>query len=249
MRVHQQPAYVLLNRPYSESSFIVEVFSRDYGRLALMAKGARRLKSRYKGVLQPFQPTLISWTGKGELPTLTSAEVDLTHYRFNLHELRGDALVCGFYVNELLVNLLHRHDPHAALFDQYRQTISRLANDQHEGHEADLYGRCLREFETRIIKEAGYAVNFEFESDGKTPIHADRVYLFTPGAGFSAASGAPANAISGRIIRAAHGDAADQTPLNASELSQSKHLMRDILNQTLGYKAVTSRELFFPRQR
>ena len=97
MRVHQQPAYILLNRPYSETSWIVEAFSREHGRLSLMAKGARRLKSKLKGVLLPFQPVLLSWVGKGEMPTLTSAEIDQSEFDLFTHELKGDAVVCGFY--------------------------------------------------------------------------------------------------------------------------------------------------------
>jgi len=123
MRVHHQAAYVLVNRPYSETSWIVEVFTRDYGRFSLMAKGARRIKSKLKGALQPFQPLLISWVGKGEMPILTSAEIDQEQYDFAAHDLQGDALVCGFYCNELMVNLLHRHDPHAELFERYHKTI------------------------------------------------------------------------------------------------------------------------------
>ena len=155
MRVHHQPAYVLVNRPYSETSWIVEIFSREYGRLTLMAKGARRIKSKLKGTLIPFQPILVSWTGKGEVPTLTAAEIDQTDYKLIEHELRGDALVCGFYCNELIVNLLHRNDPHGALFDRYHSTIMALSQAVSD----DVLPLVLRKFEQVVMKETGYQLS------------------------------------------------------------------------------------------
>ena len=236
MRVHQQPAYVLLNRPYSESSWIVEVFSRDYGRLALMAKGARRIKSRLKGVLLPFQPVLLSWVGKGAIPTLTSAEIQPSELNLIEHELTGERLVCGFYCNELIVYLLHRHDPHIKLFNDYHHTILSL-------HKAKFASRNLREFEQKIIKEIGYAVNFKFEADGKTRITSDSHYQFLPGQGFVSVPSDHKKATSGRVIIGLQtGSSIDFYP---ADNSPGKQLMRDILNQTLGYKKINSRELFY----
>jgi len=244
MRVHQQAAYVLLNRPYSETSWIVEIISRDYGRLALMAKGARRIKSKLKGALLPFQPVLLSWTGKGEVPTLTSAEIDQSQFNLIDHELTGDALVCGFYCNELVINVLHRHDPHPVLFDEYHKTILALCNSP------DL-AKTLRDFEQLIIKETGYEVSFEFEADGKTPINADNYYHFVTQRGFLAASQSDSRSVQGKVILALRDGHRlnDQTELSASEISDSKHLMRDILRQTLGNKKIVSRELFYPKAR
>jgi len=159
MRVHQQQAYVLLNRPYSETSWLVEVFSRDYGRLTLMAKGARRIKSKLKGSLLPFQPLLLSWVGKGEMPTLTSAEIDQSGYRLLDHELKGDALVCGFYCNELIINLLHRHDPHTKLFDDYHAVIMSLSKNlgpENVESKKMTLANLLRRFEQVLMRETGY---------------------------------------------------------------------------------------------
>ena len=243
MRVHQQQAYVLLNRPYSETSWLVEIFSREYGRLTLMAKGARRIKSRVKGVLLPFQPTLVSWTGKGEVPTLTSAEID--HSDFNLfeHELKGDALVCGFYCNELIVNLLHRHDPHATLFDGYHQAMISLASQNDES----LLALILRDFERLVMKETGYGISFRLEADGKTEILDEQYYRFQARHGFVRVIGEPRDATLGRIIKSLAADSDQALP--ASERAQGKQLMRDILGHTLGRKAIVSRELFFPKVR
>ncbi len=246
MRVHQQQSYVLLNRPYSETSWIVEVFSRDYGRLALMAKGARRIKSKLKGSLLPFQPLLLSWTGKGEIPTLTSAEIDQTDYKLAEHELRGDALVCGFYCNELVVNLLHRHDPHPSLFNHYHDTIMSLASAELSATSP----HALRDFEKTVMKETGYEINFDFEAGAKTRIDDLGYYRYQPNQGFVRVAGAQPSSFSGRIIKSL---ALNSVEANAAysnqEISQAKQLMRDILSRTLGYKKIVSRELFYPKNR
>jgi DNA repair protein RecO (recombination protein O) len=245
MRVHQQPAYVLLNRPYSETSWIVEVFSRDYGRLALIAKGARRFKSRLSGVLLPFQPLLVSWSGKGEVPTLTAAEIQSQAINLFDSELRGDPLVCGFYCNELVTYLLHRHDPHPQLFDQYSAIILGLYGQENADFDIRLSG-ILRRFEQIIIREAGYAVDFTHEADGKTAIASDKTYQYISGQGFLSCHAGHSSAVSGRVILTMQvGQKGAEIPLSAADLSAGKHLMRAILKQTLGYRNINSRELFF----
>ena len=241
MRVLQQPAYVLLNRPYSETSWIVEVFSRDYGRLSLMAKGARRLKSKVRGALIPFQPLLVSWVGKGEIPTLTEAELDRSEFSFLNNEIRGDALVCGFYCNELLVKMLHRYDSHAALFKSYHKAIMSLSS-------ADKMPKTsvvLRSFEQSIIRESGYAIDFEKQADNQQAIQAQRQYQFFAGRGFIAQISPNTKAISGRVILAL----SDKPPsdLSSIERSQARDLMRLILKNTMNKGDIVSRSLFYPR--
>jgi len=180
MRVLQQSAYVLINRPYSETSWIVEVLTRDYGRLSLMAKGARRQKSPLRGALLAFQPLIISWTGKGEVPTLTQADIDLQGYSIAENELRGDSLVCGFYCNELIIRLLHRHDAHRKLFGEYRRTLLALSLTSHAAQNAEI----LREFEQSLMRESGYAIDFNTEADGRTEIDQNYPYQFFAGRGF-----------------------------------------------------------------
>ncbi|RBP49274.1 DNA repair protein RecO [Arenicella xantha] len=243
MRVHQQKAYILLNRPYSETSWIVEIFSREFGRLALMAKGARRLKSKQKGVLIPFQPTLLSWTGKGEIPTLTSAEIDISEFDLGSQEIRGDGLVCGFYCNELLVNLLHRHDPHAQLYDNYHSTIMQLASPANASNLTVL----LRGFERQVMKETGYEIDFLYEADGKTALLDDAHYCFQPGQGFVRLAGQQYNSVLGAIIKSLASDAI--FALSSEQQSQGKRLMRDILGQSMGRKQIISRALFYPKPR
>ena len=238
MREHHQPAFVLLNRPYSESSFITEFFTRDYGRIALIAKGARRIKSPFRGALLPFTPLLISWSGKGDVPTLTGAELDRTALEVVDAELSGDALICGFYCNELITYLLHRYDPHPKLFDRYAEALQRLHRCEQSG-----LPRELREFERIIMRETGYEVNFELESDHKTAIVAQQTYLYDELAGgFRTCSQQHPRAIMGSVLLGLADESRE--PLNAKQLSRGKQVMRDILSHSLGHKKIHSRALF-----
>src|SRR5512139_4219305 len=106
-RHDDEPAFVLHAYPYRETSLIVEAFTEAHGRIALVARGAKRPRSELRGLLQGFQPLLLSWSGAGELKTLARAE-----WRGGMSRLGGSALVCGFYLNELLIKLLPREDPH-----------------------------------------------------------------------------------------------------------------------------------------
>lgn len=243
MRVLQQPAYVLINRPYSETSLIAEVFTRDYGRLSLMAKGARRLKSRLRGSLIAFQPLLISWVGKGEMPTLTEAEVDRSEFSFIDNELRGDAMVCGFYCNELIVKLLHRYDSHRILFQRYHDTLMNLSKTGFEKRQQT--GRVLREFEQSIISESGYAVDFNQQADQAGDIQQQGFYRFFAGRGFVAQTRSDSQTVSGRIVLAL--SESPPNDLSQQERAQARDLMRLILSATMSHSDIVSRSLFFPR--
>ena len=144
-RVTAQPGFVLHSYPYKETSLIVEVFARDYGRVPLVAKGAKRPHSKLRGVLQTFQPLQLAWTGKSEVRTLISAE-----WVGGLLPVERAALLCGFYLNELLVKLLARDDPHPVLFDAYVSALNQLAH-------AEPAGIVLRKFELQFLKEIGRA--------------------------------------------------------------------------------------------
>ncbi len=143
------PAFVLHSYPYRETSLIIDVLSRDHGRLALVAKGAKRPHSALRGVLQTFQPLALSWSGKSEVRTLTGAE-----WVGGMLPLAGDALLCGFYVNELLVKFCAREDPHPQLFHHYVVTLARLAHDEPPV-------QVLRSFERVLLRETGYAMALE----------------------------------------------------------------------------------------
>ena len=122
MQINAEPAYILHKRPYRETSQILEVFSRNHGRLALMSKGSRSPRSRIAGLLQPFRPLLLSWYGRGEMPSLRS--VDIADAR--PPQLSGKALMSAMYLNELLMIMLHRSDVHQALFGDYHETLYAL---------------------------------------------------------------------------------------------------------------------------
>ena len=121
-KVLGQPGFVLHSYPYKETSLIVDMFTRDFGRIGVVAKGAKRPLSKLRGVLQTFQPLSISFSGKSELRTLIDAE-----WVGGMLPLEKTALLCGFYLNELLVKLLARDDPHPKLFDHYVATLNELA--------------------------------------------------------------------------------------------------------------------------
>ncbi len=151
-RVQEQPAYVLHHRPFKDSSQILDLVTRDFGRIAVVARGSRGSRSRLAGVLRPFLPLRISWVAKSDLGTLIGAEAAGAP-----QAIHGDALLAAFYVNELLLNFLHRHDPQPAIFVLYRQTIAALSQD------ADI-ATTLRSFEIELLSLLGYALNFRHES-------------------------------------------------------------------------------------
>ena len=121
VRVQHHQAYILHTRPWSETSLLIDAFSRVHGRVSLLAKGARRIKSKVRGLIRPFQPLLLSWSGKGELQVLTDAETELP-VAMPDHQ----SWLCGCYMNELLIKTLHKHDPHEQLYDYYDQALSAM---------------------------------------------------------------------------------------------------------------------------
>ena len=140
-RQENQPVYVLHTYPFKETSLVVELFSRDCGRIATVAKGARRPRSAMRGMLQSFQPLLGTWSGKLELKTLHSLE-----WSKGLLLLQGEAMMCGFYLNELLLRLLPREDAHETLFEYYATTLHALAQGQNSA-------TVLRRFELKCCRK------------------------------------------------------------------------------------------------
>jgi DNA repair protein RecO (recombination protein O) len=167
-RVDRAAAYVLHAYPYSETSLLVEAFTRTHGRLPLLAKGARRPGSQLRGTLLAFQPLSASWSGRGEVRTLVRCE-----WHGGQPLLAGERLLCGFYLNELLLRLLPREDPHERLFDHYVEAVAGLA------HRAEA-GPILRAFERRLLAELGYALLLEHEAGVAAPIEAGRLYRYDP---------------------------------------------------------------------
>lgn len=157
-RVQQQPAYILHHRPFRDTSRILDVLSRDYGKLALVARGSRGSTSRLRGVLRPFMPLEMSWVIRTDMGTLTGAEV-----RGAPLSLGGDALLSGYYLNELLLQLLHRHDPQPEIFEAYTRTLTALGTSAR-------VAVCLREFEIELLRQLGYALDLDREAVTEAPI-------------------------------------------------------------------------------
>lgn len=151
-RVSDEPAWLLHHRPYLDASSILEILSRDHGRLSLVARGSRRAKSRLKGILRPFLPLRLAWSGRSELGTLTGAELAGPPLL-----LAGECLLSGYYANELLIELVHRHDPQPQVFDVYSSAVRRLAAG---GAPAPV----LREFEMELLRLLGYEINLDHDS-------------------------------------------------------------------------------------
>ena len=219
-------AFVLHTYPYRETSLIVEAFTRTFGRVSLLARGARRPRSPMRGVLLSFQPLLLSWFGKGELRTMARAE-----WVGGQPLLGGQALLCGFYLNELLLRLLPREDPHEALFAEYRLALQRLAA-------GDDSGSVLRTFEKSLLKELGYAMVLDRDGAG-ADIDPSRTYRYDPERGpVEAAAGEPL--VSGRtLLDMARDDYSD--PVTQQ---QSKTLMRALINHRLEHQPLRSRQVF-----
>jgi DNA repair protein RecO (recombination protein O) len=231
MRVQGQAAYVLHTRPYSESSLLVDVLSRHHGRLTLIGKGVRRLRSPRRGLVLPFQPLVLSWAGKGEMPVLTHAEPAA-----RVTALAGQARLCGFYLNELLARLLHRHDPHPDLFDLYERSLRAL---REEGDTEPV----LRLFEKQLLRELGYALELETEAGSHRPVQPEREYEYLPQFGVRAANGGQGPTFAGSTLLALAGDSlqGEQT------MRESKQLMRMMIGYYLDGRPLHSRRLFVGR--
>ena len=229
-RIDGQRGYVLHTRPYSESSLIVDIFSRGHGRLPLLARGARRPRSALRGTLLAFQPLELGWFGGGEVKTLAKAE-----WLGGVPLLQGKSLLVGYYLNELLLRLLPREDPHDRLFDAYEAAVSALAS---QGADA----AALRRFEVALLRELGYGLSFEREADTGEAIVAGRQYAYIvergPVAVPTADDGSPR--VSGQTLL----DMAQNRYEDARTLAESKLLMRRLLAHYLGERPLQSRKVF-----
>jgi DNA repair protein RecO (recombination protein O) len=229
-RAQLVPAYVLHQRPYRESSALVEAFTESQGRVGLVARGIRTAKSRQRGELQPFRPLRLSWQGRGELGTLTGVEADGPAGR-----LAGNALYSAFYINELLLRLLARHDPHPHLYRLYGASLQLL--EQHTDIEP-----VLRQFEKRLLEEIGYGLLLDTDAASGEPVQEDRCYDYHLESGPVAVSGGQAG---GFVFRGSSLLAIAAGRLDSDDvLLDAKRLMRSALNLYLGGKPLKSRELF-----
>lgn len=232
-----EPAFVLHAYPYRETSLIVEAFTLACGRVAMVARGARRPRSELRGLLQAFQPLALSWAGAGELKTLVKAE-----WRGGMPLPGGSALLCGFYLNELLLKLLAREDAHDTLFADYADALAALVADPAASGQAAV----LRRFELQLLAATGYAMNLTHEAGSGAPIDAGRLYHYAPDAG--------AQAVSGRVVREPGASAflvrgatlvalATGRYPDADHAAEAKRLMREILDHRLEARGIASRRI------
>jgi DNA repair protein RecO (recombination protein O) len=220
-------AFILYVKPYQETSALVETFCREHGRVGMVFRRVRGSKSGKGALLQPFQPLWVSYTGHHELRSGRQIEA-----RGPSVWLTGTPLISGLYLNELLVRLLHRDDPHPGLFDAYETTLQALLVDPVEP--------CLRQFERRLLAELGYEINFHEDTEG-VPLQQGRRYRFLPESGFAVQYGA---------TQQTDFEGAELLLIAASQYEEAvvrrtaKRLFRMALAAHLGNKPLMSRALF-----
>lgn len=232
MRVETQVAYILHKRAFRDTSQILEIFSREHGRISLMSRGSRSAKSRSSGLLQIFRPLLISWQGRGEMPFLNSVEMA----DIKAPVLSGKSQMSALYINELLVYMLHKHDVHADIFDHYHRCLYAL-------NEAVNIEIVLRLFEKELLQLLGFGLNLSVDADSGEAVRADAhyAYHFEHGPVLCDQHRQLKNPILSGLSLLAF----ERNEINSDQQrSEIKRLMRYVLAGHLGHKELKSRELF-----
>lgn len=220
-------AYVLHRRAYRSTSYIMDLWTEHAGRISVVAKSSRGNKSRFRGQLEPFTRLSVTWRGRGDLKNLTQAEVAAMP-----HDLRGEAIWCGFYINELILRLFDHESPHPAIFTAYEETLTGLCS-------RDLQ-TPLRHFECLLLQDLGYGIPLTHDEVGR-PIDAERHYRFFPESGFVACEEHQNPFIfRGETLQVLQ----SQQPIPTHLQSEAKRLMRIALQPLLGDKPLKSREFF-----
>jgi len=229
-RIQLEPAFLLHHYPWRDSSRILEFFTRSHGRVSVFARAARRGGSALPAALQPFGEVLVSWSARGEAGQLTGAErVGAPAF------LAGDRLMSGFYVNELLIKLLHRHDAHPALYDAYAGVVARL-------HDAGTDpARALRIFEKRLLEELGWGLELAHDSLSGEPIEPHRAYRYRIDGGAEAIDGVA----EGELVMAGCSllSLAREELADAQSLADARRLLRAALDQCLDGRSLRTREV------
>lgn len=229
-RAEQEPGYVLHAYPYKETSLIVEAFTRRFGRVGVLARGARRPRSSMRGVLLAFHPLRLTWSASAELGTLIAAE-----WGGGPGALAGLGLMCGFYLNELLLRLLPRDDPHEALFDAYGAALARLSASEPR---AAAHSAILRGFERRMLAELGYAPQLERDAENGAAIEPAKHYRYEAERGPVETRRANGDAVvSGRTLLDMAADRYD----DARTREEARQLLRTLITERLGGQALHTR--------
>ncbi len=226
MRVEQQPVFVLHQRPYRETSVLLELLTADHGRIGAIARGVRQARPRiHAGDLTPFVEAHASWIARGELVTLSAIEP-----AGPARALAGPALLAGLYVNELLVRLTARGDPHPDLFARFRTLLSEIAAPTDRPAPAAL-AWSLRRFERDLLASLGYAIECQSVVDDGTPIDPDADYSYDPEEGPRYWQRRPLSPrVSGRALLSL----ATDDPPAADEARELRAMMRGVIRHLLG---------------
>ncbi len=224
-----EPAFLLHRRPYANQGALVECLTLRHGRFPAIAKGLYRgTRSSNAAILQPFIPLSLKWSGKGEVKSLLGYEAE-----GHAIELHGRSLYCGFYINELLMRLLQRHDPHGELFGIYSSTLSQLS-------QTTLHEPVLRYFEIQLLEQLGYGLILNLDVENEMPLISDRGYYYQIEKGPVPATKGVSGITQGKTLLSLSNNA----QLDKQGTKEARALMRRILSFYLGNKPLKSRELF-----
>ncbi len=241
-RTSDEPAFVLHRYDWSESSLILEVFTRRHGRVALVAKGAKRPSSGFRPVLLPLQPLRLAFGGDAEIRTLRSAE-----WVGGQVMPTGDALLSGYYLNELLLRLLARDDAHPRLFDAYAAAVQVLASEHGEALQP-----ALRAFELLLLREAGFLPALQAQTPTLEPLQPQARYVLEPEGGL-VASGSERASLAGRQWLALQAALDDPAPFTATlraaaAMPELKPQLRHLLHYHCGVATLRTRQLMLDLQ-
>jgi DNA repair protein RecO (recombination protein O) len=243
-RISDEPAYVLHRYDWSESSLILEVFTRHYGRIALVAKGVKRPTSSFRPILLPLQPLHLAFGGDAEIRTLKAAEWMGGHVMPT-----GDALMSGIYLNELLLTLLARDDPHPGLFDLYGTVVQVIASEHGEVLEP-----ALRAFELLLLREIGLLPTLDAQTMTLLDLHPDDRYTLVPEGGLRQTNKADRTSLSGAQWIALQRSLADDAPFTATlracseVMAELKPQLRMLLNYHCGVTTLRTRQMMIDLQ-
>jgi DNA repair protein RecO (recombination protein O) len=241
MRIQLKPAYLLHRRPFRDSSELLDIFSLEYGRLGLVARGLsrRRRGGSLAALLQPFRPLLISFSGKGELLTLTGAEVGGA-----LAPLHGEALLSAFYLNELVLRLLQRFEAQPAVFAAYAAALGELSEAVATVNLRRELEPALRRFEFALLEELGYAVDLTRVAQTGEPLRKEAQYNLVPELGLREVAGGREGAQGSYRGEDLIAIASGHFAVEGSSALAAKRLVRALLHPHLGAAPLRSRGIF-----
>lgn len=230
MKIELNPCYILHRRDYSESSLILDVFSKEHGRVNLIAKGAKRNKKRQGISYNLYQKYQMAWIAKSELGTLTDIE-SINNSKL----IKSESMMIGFYMNEIILRLLHKHEPHPELFDSYDMTINKLI----DGDPEEI---ILRYYEKTLLQSLGYGVILDHDVETGQELIKEKMYTYKPDYGPARENDKTDSnlSISGKTLLELDAEVLSDT----ININEAKNLLRALLDQYLGVKPLASRDLY-----